>query len=75
LYAYAPRCPGCGAPLDGSGLDGATLACPGCGNRYDVRAAGRGLDDPALHLEPVPLLEDAAGLVKVAPVGPAGTRP
>jgi Fe-S cluster biogenesis protein NfuA/nitrite reductase/ring-hydroxylating ferredoxin subunit len=70
-YAYRPDCPGCGASLaDGSlesaGLVGAELACPGCGHRYDVVRAGRCLDAPDLHLEPVPLLVDEAGLVRVA---------
>jgi Fe-S cluster biogenesis protein NfuA/nitrite reductase/ring-hydroxylating ferredoxin subunit len=65
-YAYRPACPGCGSPLAGAELAGAELACPGCTRRYDVRHAGRGVDDPALHLEPVPLLVDGGGLVKVA---------
>jgi hypothetical protein len=30
-----------------------------------VRRAGRGLDDPALHLDPLPLLSDSQG-VRVA---------
>ena len=42
------------------------LACPACGARYDVRRAGRGVDAPELHLEPVPLLVDADGVVRVA---------
>jgi hypothetical protein len=33
---------------------------------FDVLRAGRCLDAPQLHLEPVPLLVDDAGLVKVA---------
>lgn len=57
LYAYRNLCPGCGASLEGGGLNVADLSCPGCGRRYDVRRAGRCLDDPELHLEPVPLLE------------------
>jgi nitrite reductase/ring-hydroxylating ferredoxin subunit len=65
-YAYRPRCPGCGAPLADGVLAGVELACPGCGNRYDVLRAGRCLDAPELHLDPVPLLVDDTGLVKVA---------
>jgi hypothetical protein len=42
------------------------LACGGCDARYDVRFAGRSLADPHVALEPVPLLVDADGLVKVA---------
>jgi Fe-S cluster biogenesis protein NfuA/nitrite reductase/ring-hydroxylating ferredoxin subunit len=57
LYAYRPRCPGCAASLEDATLHGAELRCPGCGKAYDVRRAGRCLDAPRLHLEPVPLLE------------------
>jgi Fe-S cluster biogenesis protein NfuA/nitrite reductase/ring-hydroxylating ferredoxin subunit len=70
-YAYRPECPACGASLEdgsleASGLVGAELACPGCAHRYDVVRAGRCVDAPDLHLEPVPLLVDPAGLVRVA---------
>jgi len=70
-YAYRPDCPGCEGSLEGgslgaAGLVGAELTCPGCGHRYDVVRAGRCLDVPELHLEPVPLLVDDAGLVRVA---------
>jgi len=77
-YAYRPDCPGCDGSLDGgaleaSGLLGWELICPGCGHRYDVVRAGRCVDAPDLHLEPVPLLVDSAGLVRVA-LRPAGVR-
>jgi nitrite reductase/ring-hydroxylating ferredoxin subunit len=65
-YAYRPACPGCGASLDGGLLEGPVLRCGGCGERYDVRGAGRGLDTPDRHLEPVPLLVDADGAARVA---------
>jgi Fe-S cluster biogenesis protein NfuA/nitrite reductase/ring-hydroxylating ferredoxin subunit len=70
-YAYRPLCPACGGSLedgslDAAGLVGAELSCPGCGHRYDVVRAGRCVDAPELHLEPVPLLVDDAGLVRVA---------
>ena len=64
-YAYRPACPACRGSLAGAELDRDTLAC-GCGARYDVRHAGRGLDAPERHLEPVPLLVDADGDVRVA---------
>lgn len=75
-YAYRPECPGCGGSLEGgalagAGLIGAELECPGCGHRYDVVRAGRCVDAPELHLEPVPLLVDEAGLVRVALRAPA----
>jgi Fe-S cluster biogenesis protein NfuA/nitrite reductase/ring-hydroxylating ferredoxin subunit len=66
VYAYRPACPSCGVSLQEAGLDGATLRCAGCGHRYDVRLAGRSADAADLHLEPVPLLVDDTGLVKVA---------
>jgi Fe-S cluster biogenesis protein NfuA/nitrite reductase/ring-hydroxylating ferredoxin subunit len=70
-YAYRPDCPGCEGSLEdgalsSAGMVGAELTCPGCGHRYDVVRAGRCLDAPELHLEPVPLLVDSAGLVRVA---------
>jgi len=57
LYAYRNLCPGCGGSLEEGNLKVAELSCPGCEHRYDVRRAGRCLDAPQLHLEPVPLLE------------------
>ena len=56
FYAYRHLCPGCGESLEKGDLDGAELSCPQCERRYDVRRAGRCLDDPQLHLEPIPLL-------------------
>ena len=67
-YAYRSSCPGCGDSLAGAELDGADVVCAGCGHRYDLRRAGRCLDSPALSLEPVPLLENDAGLLRVAVV-------
>jgi Fe-S cluster biogenesis protein NfuA/nitrite reductase/ring-hydroxylating ferredoxin subunit len=65
-YAYRSSCPHCAQSLGVAELDDAELVCPGCGNRYDLRRAGRCLDSPALSLEPLPLLESDAGLLKVA---------
>ncbi len=70
-YAYRPDCPACEGSLEdgslrGAGLVGAELECPGCGHRYDIVRAGRCTDAPELHLEPVPLLVDESGLVRVA---------
>jgi Fe-S cluster biogenesis protein NfuA/nitrite reductase/ring-hydroxylating ferredoxin subunit len=65
-YAYRPVCPRCGGWLAEATIAGAEIACPGCGGRYDVVRAGRGVDDPDLHLAPIPLLVDESGLVKVA---------
>jgi Fe-S cluster biogenesis protein NfuA/nitrite reductase/ring-hydroxylating ferredoxin subunit len=65
-YAYRPDCPGCGGSLEAAALRGAQLVCPVCEHHFDARRAGRCLDAPDLHLEPVPLLTDDAGLVRVA---------
>lgn len=65
LYAYWDACAACGRSLGDGTLTVGELACAGCQTRYDVRSAGRGLDDPALHLDPLPLLSDSQG-VRVA---------
>ncbi len=65
-YAYRAQCPACEHSLQDAALKGPELTCAGCGNRYDALRAGRGLDLPELHLEPVPLLEGEDGLVRVA---------
>ncbi len=71
LYAYRPRCPGCGESLAEGVLADSELACGACGRRYDVRHAGRSPDDAELHLDPVPLLHEGDGGVKVALGAPA----
>jgi Fe-S cluster biogenesis protein NfuA/nitrite reductase/ring-hydroxylating ferredoxin subunit len=72
LYAYRDRCPGCEGSLDGAPLANGELRCPECERSFDVRRAGRCLEEPDLSLEPVPLLTDDAGIVKVAlPTGVA----
>jgi len=70
VYAYRPDCPACGGSLGDAAARGAELVCPACGRAYDVVLAGRCRDAPDLHLEPLPLLVDDAGLVRVA-LGPA----
>jgi hypothetical protein len=42
--------------LDEGSVREAELTCSSCHHRYDARRAGRCLDDPQLHLEPIPLL-------------------
>jgi Fe-S cluster biogenesis protein NfuA/nitrite reductase/ring-hydroxylating ferredoxin subunit len=65
LYAYCDACAACGSSLAAGTLARELLTCPGCGTRYNVRLAGKGLDDAALHLDPLPLLADSRG-VRVA---------
>jgi Fe-S cluster biogenesis protein NfuA/nitrite reductase/ring-hydroxylating ferredoxin subunit len=66
VYGYRPTCPACAQSLADARVRAVELICPGCGHRYDVMRAGRCLDSPQLHLEPVPLLVGEDGLVKVA---------
>ncbi len=65
LYAYRDACPACGSPLAGGRLDREVLTCPGCGAQYNARLAGKSIADPAVHLDPLPLLADSQG-VRVA---------
>jgi Fe-S cluster biogenesis protein NfuA/nitrite reductase/ring-hydroxylating ferredoxin subunit len=65
LYAYDNLCPGCGKPLQDARLEMTNLVCSNCEQHYDVIRAGRGLDQPNLHLEPFPLLVEQ-GRTKVA---------
>jgi Fe-S cluster biogenesis protein NfuA/nitrite reductase/ring-hydroxylating ferredoxin subunit len=65
-YAYRPGCPVCDASLEGAALRSGELICPDCEKRFDVRRAGRCLDAPQLHLEPIPLLAGDDGGVKLA---------
>jgi len=55
-FAYRDSCPACGASLVGGDLCEAILTCAACQARFDVKLAGRGVDNE-LHLEPLPLLQ------------------
>jgi Fe-S cluster biogenesis protein NfuA/nitrite reductase/ring-hydroxylating ferredoxin subunit len=80
LYAFRDSCARCGQSLEGAALarllgggpGDVALRCPSCGARYDVRRAGACLDEPALHLTPLPLLADGA-TVSVAVPAPVPT--
>jgi Fe-S cluster biogenesis protein NfuA len=72
LYAYRDACAACGSSLAHATLAGERLDCAECAAGYDVRAAGKGLSDPALHLDPLPLLADSQG-VRVAVPAPLET--
>jgi Fe-S cluster biogenesis protein NfuA/nitrite reductase/ring-hydroxylating ferredoxin subunit len=65
LYAYRDSCARCASSLADGQLNREELSCPACGTRYNVRLAGKGVDDAALHLDPLPLLADSQG-VRVA---------
>jgi Fe-S cluster biogenesis protein NfuA/nitrite reductase/ring-hydroxylating ferredoxin subunit len=67
LYAFRDRCASCDTSLAtatlgrliGGRAGDAALRCPRCGSHFAVRQAGAGLEQPGLHLDPVPLLVDA----------------
>jgi Fe-S cluster biogenesis protein NfuA/nitrite reductase/ring-hydroxylating ferredoxin subunit len=65
LYAYRPDCPACGESLTEATLADGWVECS-CGERYDVRRAGRSAGAGGAQLQPVPLLHDGNGGVKVA---------
>jgi Fe-S cluster biogenesis protein NfuA/nitrite reductase/ring-hydroxylating ferredoxin subunit len=65
FYAYGGKCPGCAGSLESASIQATSLVCKTCGQHYDVVKAGRGQDQPHLHLEPFPLLVES-GHAKVA---------
>jgi len=65
FYAYRDVCPQCGQSLEGGALQGAEIGCPGCNRQFDIRMAGRCIEAPEQHLEPIPLLVQD-DVVKVA---------
>lgn len=56
LLAYRDACPQCGSFMERGTLTAEILSCPGCGQTYDVRHAGRSLGSDELHMSPLPLL-------------------
>jgi len=65
LFAYRNACPQCGSFLERGMLAAEVLSCPGCGQEFDVRHAGRSLGSTELHLDPLPLLVEG-GRVRIA---------
>jgi nitrite reductase/ring-hydroxylating ferredoxin subunit len=64
FYAFLDRCGRCSAGLAGASLGrllggaagDAALRCATCGAHFAVRRAGACLEQPELHLDPLPLL-------------------
>ena len=56
-YAYRPHCPAAAPRSRPRALERRGAHVPGVRASYDARRAGRCLDAPDLHLEPVPLLD------------------
>lgn len=61
-YAYGDACAACGAPLGGATLTGDVLGCAACGAHFNLRLAGGSADGSGRRLEPLPLLDDVAGI-------------
>ncbi len=74
-FAYVDRCDRCEAVLHdavlvrrlGGAVGEGVLRCPACGAHYDVRRAGACVDDPDLHLLPLPLLVDGRTVAVATP--------
>ena len=64
LYAYRNLCPACDRSFSNGTLEDNIIGCQ-LGHRYDVQLAGKCTDDPDIHLDPFPLLEEN-GIVKIA---------
>ena len=71
FVAYGSTCPSCGQTLGRATLAGKDLVCGTCQHRFDVLRAGRDLDEPRLHLEPIPLLAEH-GTFKIAQTALSG---
>jgi Fe-S cluster biogenesis protein NfuA/nitrite reductase/ring-hydroxylating ferredoxin subunit len=64
LYAFLDRCGRCASSLEravlgrllGGTAGDAALRCPACGAHFAVRRAGACIEQPELHLDPLPLL-------------------
>jgi Fe-S cluster biogenesis protein NfuA/nitrite reductase/ring-hydroxylating ferredoxin subunit len=73
LYAFLDRCGQCEAVLTGATLGrilggavgDAALRCAACGAHFQIRRAGVCLEQPELHLSPLPLLVEA-GMASVS---------
>ncbi|MGH2534867.1 MAG: NifU family protein [Thermomicrobiales bacterium] len=68
FYAYRNDCPACGSSWHDDGLAEEVLTCPRCGERFNVRLAGRGVDQRNLYLQPLPLLAEG-GTIQIAVPG------
>jgi Fe-S cluster biogenesis protein NfuA/nitrite reductase/ring-hydroxylating ferredoxin subunit len=70
-YAYLDTCAACESSLAGAPVEGTTLTCGHCAARFDVEAAGRGLDGTTGHLAPLPLLQRDGEVELALPAGAA----
>lgn len=80
LFAYRDRCPACGNSMAGTslqrraggGVHDAVLRCPTCRAHYDVRRAGVAVEDPDVHLDPLPVLTRDGVLSVAVPTAVTG---
>ncbi|MCW2524432.1 MAG: putative Fe-S cluster assembly protein NifU-like [Frankiales bacterium] len=80
VFCFHDRCGHCGQSLAGSALErrlgeatgSGVLRCALCRAHFDVGRAGAGLDDPAEHLEPLPVLLRDGVLSVAVPSAAAG---
>lgn len=70
LFAYRNACPQCGSFMERGMLAAEVLSCPGCGQEFDVRHAGRSLGSNELHMSPLPLLVDGDHIRVAVPAAP-----
>jgi Fe-S cluster biogenesis protein NfuA/nitrite reductase/ring-hydroxylating ferredoxin subunit len=79
LYAFMDRCGSCAASvaaaslgrLLGGAAGDAALRCPACGAHFAVRRAGACIEQPELHLDPLPLLVSQGAATVAVPISVA----
>lgn len=64
FYVYRNLCPACERSFTNGTLEQKILSCQ-LGHRFDVQHAGICTDDPNIHLDPFPLLEEN-GILRIA---------
>lgn len=67
LFAYRDACPQCGSFMERGAFEAEVLTCPGCGQTYDVRHAGRSTGSTELHLDPLPLIVEGTRIMVAVP--------
>jgi Fe-S cluster biogenesis protein NfuA len=75
VYAYQNACAACGSGIATGAIEFGTLICPSCKHRFDLRKAGRSMQNRDLHLIPLPLLREPDGIkLAIAGMGTAPSR-
>ena len=79
LFAFLDRCGQCGSDLTratlgrilGGAIGDGALRCAACGSHFQVRLAGAGIENPEVHLNPLPLLVDHGSACVAVPLSVA----